>query len=128
MPFGPCNKPAGPKAIVLAAVFAVSTILAVGAAGAVGAAEAAETAGTISPDRQTGLLYLLRQDCGSCHGMTMKGGLGPGLLPANLAGKPDEALLGIILDGVPGTPMPPWRPLLAPAEAAWMVKKLKEGL
>jgi len=84
--------------------------------------------GAISPDRQKSLIHLLRQDCGSCHGMTMKGGLGPGLLPVNLAEKPDETLTGIILDGVPGTPMPPWRPLLAPEEVAWMVKQLKEGL
>jgi len=109
------------KAIAVAAVLAVWAPVAV-----IGAT--AEGGNTISPDRQAGLLHLLRQDCGSCHGMTMKGGLGPELLPATLADKPDETLVGIILDGVPGTPMPPWRPLLAPAEVTWMVKRLKEGL
>ena len=39
-----------------------------------------------APDatRQAELRYLLKQDCGSCHGMTMKGGLGPALLPQTL--------------------------------------------
>ena len=89
---------------------------------------AAAKSGAISPDRQESLIHLLRQDCGSCHGMTMKGGLGPGLLPADLEDKPDDVLVTIILDGVHGKPMPPWRPLLSPTEATWMVKKLKEGL
>ena len=79
-------------------------------------------------ERERGLLELLRQDCGSCHGMTMKGGLGPALLPATLDDIPDEVLVKIILDGVPETPMPPWRPLLKAHEAAWMVKQLKDGL
>jgi len=35
----------------------------------------------ISAERQTELLYLLKQDCGSCHGMTLQGGLGSSLLP-----------------------------------------------
>lgn len=74
------------------------------------------------------LINLLRQDCGSCHGMTMKGGLGPALLPSTLRGIPDEVLVQIILDGVPETPMPPWRPLLEPQDAAWMVRHLKGGL
>ena len=54
-------------------------------------------------------MTLLKHDCGSCHGLTMKGGLGPPLLPDTLAGKDEEALAAIILDGVPGKPMPPWR-------------------
>lgn len=79
-------------------------------------------------DRQTELLYRLRQDCGSCHGMTLKGGLGPPLLPAALSGKADEALAEVILDGLPGTPMPPWGFEITPEEAAWLVRRLKEGL
>jgi len=85
-------------------------------------------AGQFTQQRQADLLNLLTQDCGSCHGLTMKGGLGPPLLPAVLAGKDDEALTEIILDGLHGTPMPPWRPFLKPYEAAWMVQQLKEGL
>ncbi|KAB2845874.1 MAG: cytochrome c, partial [Hyphomicrobiaceae bacterium] len=63
-------------------------------------------------ERETWLLNLVRQDCGSCHGMTMKGGLGRPLVPERLAGTSTEGLAMIILEGVPGTPMPPWRGLL----------------
>lgn len=79
-------------------------------------------------DRQGEILYRLRQDCGSCHGMTLKGGLGPPLLPATLSSKADGALAEVILDGLPGTPMPPWRFEITPDEAAWLVRRLKEGL
>lgn len=79
-------------------------------------------------ERQDELLYRLRQDCGSCHGMTLKGGLGPSLLPAALADSPSEVLVEVILDGRPGTPMPPWGFEIDRDEAAWLVRRLKEGL
>ncbi len=81
-----------------------------------------------SPARARELAYLVRQDCGSCHGMTLKGGLGAPLLPETLAGKHEDALAAVILDGMPGTPMPPWRPLLTESEAVWIARALKEGL
>jgi len=83
---------------------------------------------SIPEDRRAHLMNLLVQDCGSCHGLTMKGGLGSPLLPENLEGKDDLALAELILDGIPETPMPPWRGQLSPAEAQWMVKQLKQGL
>lgn len=91
-------------------------------------AAGAAAAGEPPPGRQAELVGLLRQDCGSCHGMTLKGGLGPPLLPAALAGKDVDALVAIVLDGVPGKPMPPWRPELSEEEARWLVSKLLEGL
>jgi len=81
-----------------------------------------------SAARQADLVYQLRQDCGACHGMTLKGGLGPPLLPTALADKPNNALVETILDGRPGTPMPPWAFEITPDEAAWLVRRLKEGL
>jgi len=92
------------------------------------ATAAPATAGEPLAPHEKELMNLLRQDCGSCHGMTMKGGLGPALLPATLDGVPDEVLVKIILDGVPETPMPPWHPLIEPGDAAWMVRQLKDGL
>lgn len=80
-----------------------------------------------APARQAELLYLLRQDCGSCHGLTLKGGLGPALLPQALAGRDAAALVEIVLHGVPGAPMPPWAPELSAADAQWLVARLKEG-
>lgn len=79
------------------------------------------------PERQASLVHLLRQDCGSCHGLTLKGGLGPPLLPAELAGRDDFVLVDTILDGHPGTPMPPWRFEMTPDEAAWLVGYLRRG-
>lgn len=74
-------------------------------------------AGELSANRQQELIHLLRHDCGSCHGLTMKGALGPPLLPDALADK----------DDAPGTPMPPWRTQLSPAETAWLVQALRTG-
>ena len=74
--------------------------------------------------RQKELVRLVRQDCGSCHGMTLQGGLGPALLPANLKEKPAEGLAATIYYGRPGTPMPPWKQFMSEAEAAWIVEKL----
>jgi cytochrome c55X len=38
-----------------------------------------------------------------------------------------EQVIHIILDGVPGTPMPPWRPLLSEVEAGWIADALQKG-
>ena len=81
----------------------------------------------IQDSRQAELANLLIQDCGSCHGLKMKGGLGPALLPSALKGKSAEFITATILDGRPGTAMPAWRPLLSPAEAHWMATVLLQG-
>jgi len=81
-----------------------------------------------SPARQAELYNLVVQDCGSCHGLTMKGGLGSALLPKNLEGKDAEVLVEIVLDGLPGTPMPPWRSQFQNGEARWIIDQLKKGL
>lgn len=81
----------------------------------------------ISSSRQQELRNLLVQDCGSCHGLTMRGGLGPALLPAVLQGKSAEYISAVILNGRPGSAMPAWRSLLSPAEARWMADKLLQG-
>jgi cytochrome c55X len=93
-----------------------------------GAAALATTPGSLTATRRVELRNLVMQDCGSCHGLTMKGGLGRPLLPANLEGLPEEAVANIILDGVGGTPMPPWRGLLTEAEALWIAQSLKQGI
>lgn len=81
----------------------------------------------ITQSRQSELLNLLRQDCGSCHGMTLKGGLGPALTPEQLSDKSIQMLVQTILAGRPGTPMPPWAPFITRYEAEWLVKQLKAG-
>jgi cytochrome c55X len=81
----------------------------------------------VDPVRQSELLYLLKHDCGSCHGMTRKGGLGPALLPANLRDRPPQLMVNTVLYGRPGTPMPPWRGLLTEQEVRWLVEALRSG-
>ena len=87
-------------------------------------------AGTFAPTpvRQAELLHLVRQDCGSCHGLRMEGGLGLPLSPLALRDKPPEALVQTILHGRRGTAMPSWRPFLSEDEAGWIVEILLKGL
>src|SRR5512138_3984850 len=73
------------------------------------------------------LANFVRQDCGSCHGLTLKGGLGKPLTSENLRAWDREQLVSIILDGVPGTPMPPWRTLLSESDARWIADRLQQG-
>lgn len=77
--------------------------------------------------RQREITHLVRQDCGSCHGMTLAGGLGLPLRPEALRDKPQESLVATILYGRPGTAMPPWAPFLSEAEAEWVVDMLLKG-
>jgi cytochrome c55X len=80
-----------------------------------------------SPARQDDLVRVVRQDCGSCHGMRLTGGLGPALTPEALAGKPVESLAATIVHGRPGTPMPGWRAMLSEADAQWIAEQLLRG-
>ncbi|MEP3274846.1 MAG: cytochrome c [Stappiaceae bacterium] len=96
-------------ALLLASVTQVSAIQ---------AGEASEI-----PDPEV-LKRLVHQDCGSCHGLTLKGGLGPDLRPQNLDHHDVDSLSGVILDGIPGTAMPPWRPLISVETADWIAQYL----
>lgn len=92
-------------------------------------AAGAAYAETVIPDepRQRELVHLVRQDCGSCHGLTLQGGLGPALTAEALRDKPAEGLVATIVGGRPGTPMPPFRGILSETEAAWVVEQLMAG-
>ena len=70
---------------------------------------------------------LVLQDCGSCHGLTRKGGLGSDLRVEALAHWDEKGLARVILDGIPGTAMPPWRPIMSEDEAAWIARYLLTG-
>ncbi|MBF0219022.1 MAG: cytochrome c [Gammaproteobacteria bacterium] len=83
---------------------------------------------SVSSARQAELRHLLLHDCGSCHGMRLEGGLGPSLKADRLAAWPTAALAATILAGRPGTPMPPWQPLLTAAEADWLALQLQQGV
>ncbi|HET7794572.1 MAG TPA: cytochrome c [Rhizobacter sp.] len=81
----------------------------------------------VAPERAQQLVRMVRQDCGSCHGMQLTGGLGPALTREALADKPVEAMAATIFHGRPGTPMPGWKPMLSEAEAQWIAEKLLTG-
>ena len=115
------------RPLMLAAAIAAAVTLAP-AAGAAGGGNASAAPGT-PPDsaRQRELLVLLKQDCGSCHGMRLTGGLGPALTPEALRTKPAESLAATIVYGRTGTAMPPWRRFMSEAEASWLVARMIDG-
>lgn len=77
--------------------------------------------------RQQVLIRIVRQDCGSCHGMQLTGGLGPALTREALADMPFESVVASIVHGRPGTPMPGWKSLLSTADAHWIAQQLLAG-
>lgn len=81
----------------------------------------------VSAERRSQLVRMVRQDCGSCHGMRLTGGLGPALTRDALAGKPPEYLAAVIFNGLAGTPMPPWSAMLQSHEAQWIAEQLASG-
>lgn len=122
---------------VLSTISATGIVSAVAWGLALGLAAAAPTAAvaqenyaagaSVEVPRQKELIALVRQDCGSCHGLTLQGGLGPALLPETLNGKPADYLSFIILQGRANTAMPPWKRFLNEAEAQWIAVNLKKG-
>ncbi len=90
-------------------------------------ASATEIATGIAAEKEAALARLVQQDCGSCHGLTLKGGLGRPITPDAVSHFDRESLRDVILDGIPGTAMPPWRPLLTDGEALWIADYLLEG-
>lgn len=77
--------------------------------------------------RQNELLYFIKHDCGSCHGMTLKGGLGPALLPETLSAQPKDYLVTTIMEGRKNTAMPPWKTMLSHEDAVWITEQLQSG-
>ena len=80
-----------------------------------------------SAERQQELVRMVRQDCGSCHGLHLTGGLGTALTPEALAGKPLDSMVSTIYRGRPGTPMAPWSALLSEPDALWIAEQLFAG-
>lgn len=73
-------------------------------------------------ERQAELRNMLKHDCGSCHGITLKGGMGPSLLAQDLVDKPDDYLIETIQNGRKETAMPPWKPFISAQETRWLVQ------
>ncbi len=82
----------------------------------------------LSSERKAEIAHLVKQDCGSCHGLTLKGGLGPSLDPQRLNLYPEGFLETTIFHGRPGTPMPPWAPILNNDEIHYIATQLLSGV
>ncbi|MDO8772253.1 MAG: cytochrome c [Burkholderiaceae bacterium] len=87
----------------------------------------AEPVAAPSPARQQALVHVVRQDCGSCHGMHLTGGLGSALTADLMRERPLASLVATILHGRPGTPMPGWQGLLSEQDAWWIAQQLQAG-
>ncbi|TNC85669.1 MAG: cytochrome c class I NirC [Alcanivorax sp.] len=81
----------------------------------------------VTAQRRDSIAYTVQQDCGSCHGLTFAGGLGPDLQAERLQSIPDDYLIQVIKHGIPGTPMPPWQRFFNDEEIQWIVTQLKRG-
>jgi len=90
-------------------------------------ATAASASTTPTAERKNEIGHLVQQDCGSCHGLTLKGGLGPSLEPERLRQYPQDYLEMTILHGRPGTPMPPWSAILTAEEINYIATQLLKG-
>lgn len=73
------------------------------------------------------LTSIVKNDCGSCHGMQLRGGLGPSLVTVDFKKKDSLTMFNIIKYGKPGTPMPPWKNHLSDTEIEWIVNFLKNN-
>ncbi len=104
-----------PPLLAHVAVFVGAALIAAFASAAEGKPVAPEA------ERARELIHIVRQDCGSCHGLTLAGGLGPALTPDVLADKPFEGLVATVVSGRPGTPMPPFLGIVSEPEAEWIV-------
>lgn len=84
-------------------------------------------AAALTPARQVQLVRMVRQDCGSCHGIQLTGGLGPELTRERMVEIPLDSLFSVIYHGRPGTPMPGWKTMISEADAHWIAHQLQAG-
>ena len=94
---------------------------------AVGAQTPSATATEPSAERRVQLIRMVRQDCGSCHGIQLTGGLGPALTRQAMAEIPFDSLFSVIYHGRPGTPMPGWKTMISEQDASWIARQLQLG-
>ena len=113
-------RPAATAALFLALAVALAALTATAALHGASASDPA-----MGPVRAAELKEMVEQDCGSCHGLTMQGGLGTPLTVEAMEKWSEDELFLIIRDGVPGTPMPGWSELLTDSDISWIAAYLK---
>jgi cytochrome c55X len=80
-----------------------------------------------SAEKQAEIRTMLKNTCSSCHGVDLKGAIGPALKPETLGSKSDELLIDTIYNGRKGTMMSSWKASMNKDEIAWLVGILKSG-
>ena len=82
---------------------------------------------TTKPPAATKASDLFAARCAACHGANRQGisGLGPALVPQRLAGRSDAELRDTIMNGRPGTAMPPWKGILTQQDIEAIVQFIK---
>jgi cytochrome c55X len=80
-----------------------------------------------SAEKQAEIRTMLKNTCSACHGVDLKGAIGPALKPETLANKADEMLIDTIYNGRKGTMMSSWKAMMNKDDIAWLVGVLKSG-
>lgn len=79
-----------------------------------------------SPAAEVKPIVKLYQDtCGGCHSPNRQGATGPALIPQRIGGLGDDFLKAVILNGRPGTAMPPWKGVLSEEQINDLLKYIK---
>jgi len=82
----------------------------------------------LTEEKRSSLRHLLKQDCGSCHGMRLTGGLGPELTSDTMSKLGAKNIFTVVKYGRPGTAMPPWRAILNDNEIEFIAEQLVVGV
>ncbi len=86
-----------------------------------------ENPAEVTNERQSELLYFVEQNCPACHGMRMRGSIGPPLSEASLQHLSVNEVTLTILYGFPEKGMPAWEAQLSEKDAYWIAELLKRG-
>ena len=81
----------------------------------------------VTEERQSELLDFVEQNCPACHGIRMRGSIGPALSKANLQYLSVNAVTLTILYGLTDKGMPAWEAQLSERDAYWIAEFLKRG-
>jgi mono/diheme cytochrome c family protein/DNA-binding beta-propeller fold protein YncE len=68
------------------------------------------------------VVRLFQDACSGCHGASRQGGTGPALIPQRLGSVGEEFLEAVIINGRPGTAMPPWKDVLKDEQVKDLIK------
>lgn len=86
-----------------------------------------ENPAEVTNERRSELLYFVEQNCPACHGIRMRGSIGPALSKANLQHLSVNAVTLTILYGLTDKGMPAWEAQLSERDAYWIAELLKRG-